>query len=182
MGWLWEIGPLCLFVSSWHEIICCIAVQPAAGVSRLPVWLMMTTASLLPAAGHQQQRLLAVSCPWSVHLFRTRADYEPGIHYPQAQMQAGTTGINTFRLGKLRAGLHAAHALASIAGGSCSTRGAPCKRCLPYFSFKVSVWLPALVRLGCLASGVLIMMAAHTPLRPSRQGVFPLQAGGGPRP
>ena len=26
------------------------------------------------------------------------ADYEPGIHYTQAQMQSGTTGINTLRI------------------------------------------------------------------------------------
>jgi deoxyribodipyrimidine photo-lyase len=28
-------------------------------------------------------------------LARQFLDYEPGIHYPQVQMQPGTTGINT---------------------------------------------------------------------------------------
>ena len=32
------------------------------------------------------------------HLARLFLDYEPGIHYPQLQMQAGTTGMNALRI------------------------------------------------------------------------------------
>lgn len=34
----------------------------------------------------------------ALHLARCFIDYEPGIHFSQAQMQSGTTGINTLRI------------------------------------------------------------------------------------
>ena len=36
--------------------------------------------------------------PTGLHLARQFTDYEPGIHWNQAQMQSGTTGINTVRI------------------------------------------------------------------------------------
>lgn len=36
--------------------------------------------------------------PTAVHLGRCFLDFEPGIHFSQAQMQSGTTGINTLRI------------------------------------------------------------------------------------
>lgn len=36
--------------------------------------------------------------PSGLHLARAFTDYEPGIHWNQAQMQSGTTGINTIRI------------------------------------------------------------------------------------
>lgn len=36
--------------------------------------------------------------PTALHLARLFTDYEPGIHYSQAQMQSGTTGINSIRV------------------------------------------------------------------------------------
>ena len=34
----------------------------------------------------------------ALHLAQLFTDYEPGIHYSQAQMQSGTTGINSIRI------------------------------------------------------------------------------------
>ena len=33
-----------------------------------------------------------------LHLAQKFTDFEPGIHWPQVQMQSGTTGMNTVRI------------------------------------------------------------------------------------
>ncbi|WP_019894761.1 FAD-binding domain-containing protein [Hydrogenovibrio halophilus] len=59
-------------------------------------WLPFRMRALVMSFASYQLNL-----PWqttSKHLARCFTDYEPGIHYPQVQMQSGMTGINAMRV------------------------------------------------------------------------------------
>jgi len=85
--WLaaWQLGE-----TGWPLVDACMRALRQAG------WLNFRMRAMLMAVAsyhlHQHWRAPAL------HLARLFTDYEPGIHYPQAQMQSGLTGINAFRI------------------------------------------------------------------------------------
>jgi deoxyribodipyrimidine photo-lyase len=65
-------------------------------LSRATGWLNFRMRSMLVAVASYHLWL-----DWRAtgpHLARMFTDYEPGIHWPQVQMQSGTTGMNTVRI------------------------------------------------------------------------------------
>lgn len=85
--WLerWQLGE-----TGWPLVDACMRALRHSG------WLNFRMRAMLMAVAsyhlHQHWRAPAL------HLARLFTDYEPGIHYPQVQMQSGLTGINAYRI------------------------------------------------------------------------------------
>ena len=76
--------------TGWPLVDACMAMLRETGwVNFRMRAMLMSTASYLYWLHWRQSGL---------HLAREFLDYEPGIHWPQTQMQSGTTGINTLRI------------------------------------------------------------------------------------
>ena len=81
----WQQG-----ITGWPLIDACMAMLRHTGWINFRMRAMlMSTASYLFWLHWRESGL---------HLAREFIDYEPGIHWPQTQMQSGTTGINTLRI------------------------------------------------------------------------------------
>jgi deoxyribodipyrimidine photo-lyase len=75
--------------TGWPFVDACLRCLAATG------WLNFRARAMLVAVASYQ-----LWQDWrepGLHLARMFTDYEPGIHWPQVQMQAGTTGINALR-------------------------------------------------------------------------------------
>ncbi len=81
----WEAGE-----TGWPFVDACMRSLRATG------WINFRMRAMLMAVASYHYWL-----DWrqpGLHLARQFTDYEPGIHWPQVQMQSGTTGINTPRI------------------------------------------------------------------------------------
>ena len=76
--------------TGWPFVDACMRMLHATG------WLNFRMRAMLMSVASYQ--LWLDWRPTGLHLARLFTDYEPGIHWPQAQMQSGTTGINTIRI------------------------------------------------------------------------------------
>jgi deoxyribodipyrimidine photo-lyase len=76
--------------TGWPFVDACMRYLAAGG------WLNFRMRAMLMAVASYQ--LWQDWRPTGLHLARLFTDYEPGIHWSQAQMQSGTTGINTVRI------------------------------------------------------------------------------------
>ena len=85
-----RLAAWCKGETGWPLVDACMAMLLATGWINFRMRAMlMSTASYLYWLHWRETGL---------HLAREFLDYEPGIHWSQAQMQSGTTGINTLRI------------------------------------------------------------------------------------
>ena len=85
-----RLAAWCKGETGWPLVDACMAMLRSTGWINFRMRAMlMSTASYLYWLHWRETGL---------HLAREFLDYEPGIHWSQAQMQSGTTGINTLRI------------------------------------------------------------------------------------
>lgn len=76
--------------TGWPLVDACVAMLRETGWINFRMRAMLVSVATYPLWLHWR--------PVGLWLARQFIDYEPGIHWPQMQMQAGTTGINTTRV------------------------------------------------------------------------------------